>query len=132
MIIIIIKLIYIYILIKVILIIFVTVINSQKIVYQCDFDDSTINNGCNGEFSYSINGQQAGPFQYIEGVSTDLGFDVTDLTSISIFYICFIIYSNLILILIQIISYQTQLVLIIKHVTFHFFIIQYKIISALK
>ena len=88
MIIIIIKLIYI--LIKVILIIFATVINSQKIVYQCDFDDYTINNGCNGEFSYSINGQQAGPFQYIEGVSTDLGFDVTDLTSISIFYISFI------------------------------------------
>ena len=55
-------------------------------------DDSTINNGCNGEFSYSINGQQAGPFQYIEGVSTDLGFDVTDLTSISIYILIYIIY----------------------------------------
>lgn len=66
-------------------------LNSQRIIYQCNFND-----GCNGQFSYSTNDLEAGLFQYIDGISTDLGYDITDFTSISIYFKAIFIYDYLI------------------------------------
>jgi hypothetical protein len=68
-----------------------SLINSQRIIYQCNFND-----GCNGLFSYSTNDLEAGLFQYIDGISTDLGYDITDFTSISIYFKAIFIYDYLI------------------------------------
>ena len=58
--------------------------NGDQIVYECDFD-SVINNavGCEGFFSFGVNGQQSGVVDYIVATATDLKYDVTDLTSTS-------------------------------------------------
>lgn len=58
-----------------------------KIVYTCNFDESTI---CNGKITYhSTNGQQLGLLQNSNTSATQLGYDITDITSISTNYIVF-------------------------------------------
>ena len=70
-------------LIVLVLITYYECIQSQKIIYKCDFNDASNNFSCNGQFNYSRNDLEAGPFQFIEGRSTDLGYDLTDFTSTS-------------------------------------------------
>ena len=55
-----------------------------KNIFICDFDNSNNQTACNGEFSFQTNGdQEAGVFKTSNTVLTELGYDVTDYTSIS-------------------------------------------------
>ena len=60
------------------------VLTQTNIVYKCDFDDANSLSGCDGQFSYSTDSQQSGVVNSIQGVTSELTFDLTDLTSISI------------------------------------------------
>lgn len=53
-----------------------------NIVYSCSFDDANSSSACNAKFTSSSNGQKVGFFDTSNTVSTQLGFDLTDLTSI--------------------------------------------------
>lgn len=62
-----------------------TLVQNQRTVFECNFDNAVTAAGCNGIFYYNIDGQQAGVLQYLEATSTELSYDLTDLTSTSIF-----------------------------------------------
>lgn len=57
-------------------------IESGTNVFSCNFDSSNNQTGCNGKFTYNLSGQQAGLFDSSNTVNTQLGYDVTDFTSI--------------------------------------------------
>jgi hypothetical protein len=58
-------------------------LTQATIVFKCDFDTANSATGCDGRFSYSSNSQKSGVVNSISGVTTELKFDLTDLTSIS-------------------------------------------------
>jgi hypothetical protein len=56
----------------------------SKKIFSCDFNNSNNKTACNGEFNFLTNGnQEAGVFKSSNTVLTELGYDLTDYTSIS-------------------------------------------------
>jgi hypothetical protein len=53
-----------------------------NIAYRCNFDEANSSSACNAKFVSNSNGQQVGLFDTSNTISTQLGFDLTDLTSI--------------------------------------------------
>ena len=57
---------------------------NEKVVFYCNFDNATNSSACDGFFTVNSNGNQVGLFKSIE-----MKYDITDFTSLSIFFIKF-------------------------------------------